>query len=204
MKLLHIDSSVLGDNSVSRILSAEIVARQKALHPSIDIIYRDLALDVVSHLSGGHIAARHGAQIEEQGLRGDIAKGDEYLTELLGADIVVIGAPMYNFSVSSQLKVWIDRIVVAGRTFSYSDTGEVQALVSPSKKIFIASTRGSTYAAGSPYAAFEHHESYLKGVFAFLGLHDVTIIRAEGLAFGPEARDAAISQARGEISSMAV
>lgn len=202
MKLLHIDSSVLGDDSVSRSLSAEIVAKLKALHPSIDIIYRDLASDVVDHLSIGHIAARHGAPVEEKGLLGDIATGEEYLAELVDADIIVIGAPMYNFSVSSQLKVWIDRIVVAGRTFKYSETGEVQTLLPAAKKIFIASTRGSAYASGSPYAAFEHHESYLKGVFAFLGLHDVTIVRAEGLAYGPDARSAAISQARGEISAI--
>src|SRR5215471_5745089 len=120
VKLLHIDSSILGDNSVSRVLSAEIVARQRALHPSIDVIYRDLTASVPHHLSIAHIAARHGAPVEDQGLLGDIARGENYLTELFGADVIVIGAPMYNFSVSSQLKIWIDRIVVAGRTFKYS------------------------------------------------------------------------------------
>ncbi|SDI51845.1 FMN-dependent NADH-azoreductase [Paraburkholderia steynii] len=202
MKLLHIDSSILGNDSVSRTLSAEIVARQVALHPSIEVTYRDLASEIAEHLSIGHVAVRHGATVEEPGLLGDIKKGDEYLDELFDADIVVVGAPMYNFSISSQLKVWIDRVVVAGRTFKYSQTGEIQTLLPTSKQIFIASTRGSAYSAGSPYAALEHHESYLKGVFSFLGQHDVTVIRAEGLAFGPEAKNAAISQARGEIASI--
>jgi FMN-dependent NADH-azoreductase len=203
MKLLHIDSSILGNDSVSRMLSAEIVARQVELHPSTEVVHRDLASDIASHLSIGHVAARHGAPVEAPSLLGDIQKGEDYLEELQGADIVVIGAPMYNFSVPSQLKVWIDRVVVSGRTFRYSETGEIQSLLSPSKKIFIASTRGGAYSPGTPHAALEHHESYLKGVFAFLGLHDVTIIRAEGLAFGPEAKNTAISNARGEIALIA-
>lgn len=203
MKLLHIDSSLLGQDSVSRTLSAEIVERQKALHPSIEVIYRDLAVDVAGHLSLGHLAARNGASVEGQALLDDIAKGEAYIAELIEADIIVVGAPMYNFSVSSQLKVWIDRIVVAGRTFRYGPMGEVLTMLSPSKKIFIASTRGGAYQPGSPQAAFEHHESYLKVIFAFLGLNDVTVVQAEGLAFGPDARKAAVEKANGQISSIA-
>jgi FMN-dependent NADH-azoreductase len=203
MKLLHIDSSVLGKESVSRALSTEIVERQKELHPSLEVTYRDVSQNVVSHISISHLSARHGALVEQQALLDDIAKGDSYIDELMDADIIVIGAPMYNFSVSSQLKVWIDRVVVAGRTFKYSATGEIQPLIESAKKVFIASTRGGAYAPGSPQEEFEHHESYLKGIFKFLGLNDVTIIRAEGLAFGPEARDASIGQARNMIAAIA-
>ena len=202
MRLLHIDSSVLGTHSVSRQLTAEIVARQRALHPGLDITYRDLAADAALHLSPAHLAAAQGAAVNDQLLGADLAKGSAYLDDLLAADIVVIGAPMYNFSVPSQLKGWIDRVVVAGKTFSYSEKG-AQGLLSPGKRAFIASSRGNVYTPGSPVAAFEHHESYLTGVLSFIGLTDITVIRAEGLAFGPDAKAAALTQARSSIAALA-
>ena len=201
MQLLHIDSSLLGTNSASRALSAEIVAKQIALHPGINVVRRDLAADAASHLSSAHLAAWQGAAIEDDVLGADLAKGGAYLDELLAADIIVIGAPMYNFSIPSQLKAWIDRVVVAGKTFRYGANGAEGLL--KNKKVFIASSRGNVYAAGSPAAAFEHHESYLTGVLAFIGLTDVTIVRAEGLAFGPEAKEAAMLKARANIAAMA-
>jgi FMN-dependent NADH-azoreductase len=201
MQLLHIDSSVLGTNSASRALSAEIVAKQIALHPGINVVRRDLAADAASHLSSAHLAAWQGAAVEDDDLGADLAKGGAYLNELLAADIIVIGAPMYNFSIPSQLKAWIDRVVVAGKTFRYGANGAEGLLTN--KKVFIASSRGNVYAAGSPAAAFEHHESYLTGVLSFIGLTDVTIVRAEGLAFGPEAKEAAMLKARANIAAMA-
>jgi FMN-dependent NADH-azoreductase len=108
---------------------------------------------------------------------------------------------MYNFSIPSQLKAWIDRVVVAGKTFRYNANGPEGLL--KNKKVFIASSRGSVYAAGSPAAALEHHESYLIGVLSFIGLTDVTVVRAEGLALGAEARDAALLKARQNIAAMA-
>ncbi|HWX32636.1 MAG TPA: NAD(P)H-dependent oxidoreductase [Steroidobacteraceae bacterium] len=202
MQLLHIDSSVLGPNSASRALTAEIVARQVTLHPGISVIHRDLAADAALHLSSAHLAAWQGGTVEDTALELDIAKGGGYLEELQAADIIVIGAPMYNFSIPSQLKAWIDRVVVAGKTFRYGPNG-AEGLLSKSKKVFIASSRGNVYAAGSPAAALEHHESYLIGVLSFMGLTDVTIIRAEGLAFGAEAREAAMLKAREHIAAMA-
>jgi FMN-dependent NADH-azoreductase len=201
MQLLHIDSSVLGPNSASRALSAEIVARQLALHPGINVVHRDLAGDAALHLSSAHLAAWQGGAVEDADLGADLAKGGAYLEELLAADIIVIGAPMYNFSVPSQLKAWIDRVVVAGKTFRYGANGAEGLL--KNKKVFIASSRGNVYAAGSPAAALEHHESYLTGVLSFIGLTDVTIVRAEGLAFGPEAKEAAMLQARANIAAIA-
>ena len=201
MQLLHIDSSVLGSNSASRALSAEIVAKQIALHPGINVVRRDLAADAASHLSSAHLAAWQGAAVEDDDLGADLAKGGAYLNELLAADIIVIGAPMYNFSIPSQLKAWIDRVVVAGKTFRYGANGAEGLLTN--KKVFIASSRGNVYAAGSPAAAFEHHESYLTGVLSFIGLTDVTIVRAEGLAFGPEAKEAAMLKARANIAALA-
>ena len=108
---------------------------------------------------------------------------------------------MYNFSIPSQLKAWIDRVVVAGKTFRYGANGAEGLL--KNKKAFIASSRGNVYAAGSPAAVLEHHESYLTGVLSFIGSTDVTIVRAEGLAFGPEARDTAMLRARENIAAMA-
>jgi FMN-dependent NADH-azoreductase len=201
MQLLHIDSSVLGSNSASRALSAEIVARQVALHPGIKVVHRDLATDAALHLSSAHLAAWQGGAVEDALLDADLAKGGAYMDELFAADIVVIGAPMYNFSIPSQLKAWIDRVVVAGKTFRYGANGPEGLLMG--KKVFIASSRGSVYAPGSPAAALEHHESYLTGVLSFIGLKDVTIVRAEGLGLGAEARAAAMLQARENIAAMA-
>ena len=201
MQLLHIDSSVLGPNSASRALSAEIVARQTALRPGMNVVRRDLAADAAFHLSSAHLAAWQGNAVEDADLGADLAKGGAYLDELFAADIIVIGAPMYNFSIPSQLKAWIDRVVVAGKTFRYGANGAEGLL--KNKKVFIASSRGNVYAAGSPAAALEHHESYLTGVLSFIGLTDVTIVRAEGLAFGPEAKEAAMLRARENIASMA-
>src|SRR5277367_6239904 len=184
MQLLHIDSSVLGTNSASRALSAEIVAKQVALRPGINVVHRDLATDAALHLSSAHLAAWQGGPIEDALLGADLAKGGAYLEELLASDVLVIGAPMYNFSIPSQLKAWIDRVVVAGKTFRYGANGPEGLL--KNKKVFIASSRGSVYAPGSSAAALEHHESYLTGVLSFIGLTDVAIVRAEGLAFGPE------------------
>jgi FMN-dependent NADH-azoreductase len=201
MLLLHIDSSVLGANSASRALSADIVERERALHPGLSVIHRDLAADSALHLSPAHLAAWQGGAVDDDLLGADLKKGGGYLEELTAADIVVIGAPMYNFSIPSQLKAWIDRVVVAGKTFRYGAKG-AEGLLS-NKKVFIASSRGNVYAPGSPAAALEHHENYLIGVLGFIGLTDVTVVRAEGLAFGPEAREAAMLNARKTIEAIA-
>jgi FMN-dependent NADH-azoreductase len=201
MKLLHLDTSILGSNSVSRALSAEIVAREVALHPGLEVTYRDLVEDKALHLSGAHLAVFQGGQADAV-LGTDVAKGAAYMDELFAADIVVIGLPMYNFSIPSQLKAWIDRVTVAGKTFRYGANGTPEGLVT-GKTVIIASARGGVYSAGSPAAPFEHQESYLIALLGFLGMRDVTVVRAEGLAQGPEIREKAIAQARQEIAALA-
>ncbi len=201
MKLLHIDSSILGAGSASRALTAEIVARQIKLHPGLEVTYRDVAADAALHLSAAHMAALQGQKPQDAQLDADLAKGSAYLQELIDADIIVIGAPMYNFSIPSQLKAWIDRVVIVGKTFRYTANG-AEGLLSSSKKVFIASSRGNVYTAGSPAAPFEHHETYLRSILSFMGLTDVTVVRAEGLAFGPEARAAAMDKARAHIAAL--
>src|SRR6266851_2967674 len=122
MKLLHLDSSVLGPHSVSRQVSAAIVDRLRKATPGLEIVYRDLTLTPLAHLSGSHLSAGQGAA-PEAALQQDLAAGRAVLDEFLAADIVVLGAPMYNFTLPSQLKAWIDRIVVAGKTFKYGARG---------------------------------------------------------------------------------
>lgn len=201
MKLLHVDSSILGQSSVSRILSAEIAATQKALHPGVEASYRDLAAAPLGHLDGAHLAAAQGAVPADAAIEKDIALGEEMLDEFLAADIVVVGAPMYNFGVPSQLKAWIDRLAVAGKTFRYTAEGP-QGLAG-GKEVIVASSRGGFYSPGTPAAALDHQESYLRGVFNFFGINDVTFVRAEGVALGTEARDKAIEAARGEVTRLA-
>lgn len=201
MKLLHVDSSILGQGSVSRHLSASIVAQQQALHPGIGIVRRDLATDPVDHLSGLHLAAAQGAVPEAEALQRDLAAGQAALEEFLEADIVVVGAPMYNFGIPSQLKAWIDRLAVAGRTFRYGANG-AEGLAG-GKTVIVASSRGGFYGADTQAAFLDHQETYLRGVFGFFGITDISFIRAEGVAMGEPQRQQAIDSAKAEILKLA-
>lgn len=202
MTILHIDSSILGDSSVSRSLSAAIVARQLVLHPDSRVIYRDVVADAALHLSDQHLAVFQGGAAADPVLRADITAGSAHIDDLFVADIIVIGVPMYNFSIPSQLKGWIDRVAVAGRTFRYGPSGP-EGLLPKGKRVFIASSRGGVYSCDSPAAFLEHQESYLKGVLTFLGLTDITVIRAEGLSLGEAAKAGAIAKAKNEIDALA-
>jgi FMN-dependent NADH-azoreductase len=178
MKLLHIDAGITGSNSVTRQLSAAAVEALARANPNLDVIYRDLDADPVPHLDSRKLAS---------------LQDNEILTEFLDADVLVIGAPMYNFGIPSQLKAWLDHILVAGKTFRYTAAG-VEGLAGD-KKVIIASARGGIYAAGGPQAAVDFQEPHLTTLFRFLGIDQVTIIRAEGVAIGPEQRAAAIDAA---------
>jgi len=200
MKLLHVDSSILGHGSVSRILSAEMVAALKAGRPDVEVTYRDLSAEPLGHLTAGHLGALQGAPVDA-GLQSDVDAGKTALEEFLAADIVVIGAPMYNFGIPSQLKAWIDRLAVAGKTFRYGAMGP-EGLCG-GKKVIIASSRGGVFSAGTPTAAFDFQETYLRALFGFFGITDVTFVRAEGVAMGPEARAKAIDDAKTEATRLA-
>lgn len=201
MKLLHVDSSILGQGSVSRQLSAEIVAAEQRLHPGIEVTYRDLAVAPVGHLSGAHLAAAQGTAPESADVRQDVAAGQAVLEEFLAADIVVVGAPMYNFAIPTQLKAWIDRLAVAGKTFSYSEKGAVG--LAGGKKVIVASSRGGFYGPQTPIAFLDHQETYLRNLFGFFGITDVTFIRAEGLNLGPDQRAESIAAAKTSIAGLA-
>lgn len=196
MKILHVDASITGPASVSRTLSTEIVESLRRLRPDAELTVRDLAARPIGHLSGAHLLAAQGTQPEEVAVRDDLAAGQGALDEFLAADVVVVGAPMYNFAIPSQLKAWIDRLAVPGATFRYTENGPEG--LAGGKKIIIASSRG-----GFPTEALDHQETYLRTIFGFFGIADITIVRAEGVALGEEARTKAIDGARGEIASLA-
>ena len=190
MKLLHIDASILGANSASRQLSGAVVENLRKATPGLEIAYRDLAAEPLLHLSGEHLAAAQGATPKSQAVLGDVAAGQAALDEFLAADIVVIGAPMYNFTIPSQLKAWIDRVLVAGKTFRYGAAGPEG--LAGSKRVIVAISRGGFYGAGTQAAALEHLETYLRAVFGFIGVADPEFIVAEGLQIGAEQRDKAM------------
>jgi FMN-dependent NADH-azoreductase len=192
MKLLHIDSSVLGPHSVSRQVSAAIVDRLVIANPGLDVVYRDLTTAPLDHLSGSHLAAAQGAE-PAAALQEDLAAGQAVLEEFLAADVVVIGAPMYNFTIPSQLKAWIDRILVAGKTFKYGANG-AEGLAG-NKRVIIAISRGGFYGADTPAAVGEHLETYLRWVFGFIGIANPEIISADGIQMGPDIREKALAGA---------
>jgi FMN-dependent NADH-azoreductase len=200
MKLLHIDSSVLGPNSVSRKVSAAVVERLRQANPALEVGYRDLTATPLSHLSGSHLAAAQGASSSDASLQQDLAVGQAVLEEFLAADIVVLGAPMYNFTIPSQLKAWIDRIVVGGKTFKYGANGPEG--LAGNKRVVVAISRGGFYGAGTPAAALEHLESYLRGVFGFIGVTKLEFISADGVQVGPEHREKALANALEAVTNL--
>ncbi len=201
MKLLHIDSSVLADNSVSRSLTAKIVAEWRAKNPSTTVEYLDLATQAPSHLSADSLGFRlpaGSAMSEVQ--KSENAISEALVQQFLAADVVVIGAPLYNFSIPSQLKAWIDRVAQVGRTFKYTEKGP-QGLAG-GKTVIVASTRGGMYSTSEGGRAMEHQESYLQTVFGFFGVSDVRIVRAEGLAMGEAGKAQALASAHTDILSV--
>jgi FMN-dependent NADH-azoreductase len=185
MKLLHIDSSILGPGSASRTVTEEVVNRWRDSVPGLEVQRLDLAEAPLPHLTGGSLA-----QANEL----EAARDAQTLADFQAADVIVLGAPMYNFGVPTQLKSWIDRIVVAGETFRYTASGPEG--LAKGKKVIIAASAGSAYAANAPG---EYVETYLKFVFGFIGISDVTVLRAEGLALSPENRQKGLDQALAAI-----
>lgn len=185
MKLLHVDSAITGDQSVTRKLSADVVARLTTANPGIKVTYRDLVANPFGHLLLGDMPAQ--------------GETTPVVNEFVDADIVVIGAPMYNFSVSTQLKAWIDRILVAGKTFRYTEAGPIG--LAGGKRVIVTVSRGNFYGADAPAAMDEHVETFLKTIFGLIGVTPEFVI-AEGLSLGPEQLRAAMMQAEQEISAL--
>lgn len=192
MNILHIDSSIQGELSVSRKISKAVVSRLKEISPQSPVIYRDLATDPLPQISPQVIAATHAVDGATHAAS-EASALTEALDQVLGADVIVIGAPMYNFSIPTQLKTWLDAIAVPGKTFSYGPEG-VRGLLGE-KRVVVASARGGFYGPDSPAASAEHHETYLRAFFGFLGVTRFEVIRAEGVRIAPEIAERAIEAA---------
>ena len=201
MNLLHVDSSITGERSVSRQLSAAVVARLTAADPGLTVVRRDLVANPLPVLDAATLAGINVTPQPQPAEHQEEERAEHaVMREFLAADIVVVGAPMYNFGIPAQLKTWIDYLSVAGKTFKYTEQGPVGLV--PGKRVVIASSRGGLYGPGAPAAGLEHQETYLRTIFGFFGVTDLTVVRAEGLAMGPDKAQAAVAEALGEIGEL--
>lgn len=199
MQLLHIDSAITGIHSVSRQLTAQTVSAWMARYPDTQVSYIDLVADAPGHFTMEAMAPRTG---QTEGLSAsqqqENAVSEQLVSQFLAADVVVMGAPLYNFGIPSQLKAWIDRIAQPGRTFQYTATGPEG--LAQGKTVIIASSRGGVYSTSEAGRAMEHQESYLQTVLGFFGITDVRFVRAEGVAMGDETKAQALESATQDIA----
>jgi FMN-dependent NADH-azoreductase len=198
--ILHIDSSPRGDRSYSRTLSHEFIESWKASHSADTVTYRDLGHNPVPHVDENWIAAAFSPpQARTPELKNAIAISDSLVDEFLAADRYVFGIPMYNFNVPSTFKAYIDQVIRVGRTFAVSENGTFQGLVE-GKKMLVITARGGSFSAGSPAAAYDFQEPFLRTAFGFLGITDITFINAENLAGGDEVREQSLAKAKQAIA----
>jgi FMN-dependent NADH-azoreductase len=195
-KALILNSAVTGDASVSKRLTAAFADELKARDPQTTIVTRDLGANPVPHLLPETVAGiRSTATTEAE--KAALALSDELVDELREIDLLVIGAPMYNFGIPSGLKTWFDYILRAGVTFRYTENGPEGLL--PVKKAIVVETRGGLYSEG-PAVAMDSQEPHLRTLLGFMGVTDVVFVRAEKLGFGPEAVQAAVDKALAELN----
>jgi len=201
MNLLHIDSSPFLFGSVSRELTAEVVSAWCQCHPQGTVTYRDLGSHPPAHLSAEAMNALHngGLGVVSEAAQQEVAAIERAIDELMRCDALVIGAPMYNHAVSSNLKCWLDQIAQAGRTFRYTAQGPIGLV--PDKPVYVVSSRGGIYSLGEAKRQ-DFQEPYLLSMLAFLGLYDVTVIRAEGVNLSPAIKKRAMAAARGQIGTL--
>ena len=198
MNVLQLDSSILGEVSVSRQLTQSVAERLRESEPGLHVVQRDLGKEPLAHLTPEILATRGSAAELLNELQHREARLDEELiAELKSADVLVIGAPLYNFTIPTGLKAWIDRIAVAGKTFQYTEKGPVGLV--KGKKAVIVATSGGSYA-DSPVD--QMHVGYLKQVLNFIGVTDIEVVRAPGLAIGAEVRAHSIAKAKGQIREL--
>ena len=199
-KLLFVSSSILGENSKSRALGLDFIETWKRRHPGTAVVERDLVAETLPHVTGAVLgAALTPAEKRSPEQAETAALADRLIEEIEAADVILLAVPMYNFSVPSTFKAWIDHIVRAGRTFRYGAEGPVGLL--QNKKVFVVASRGGVYSSGAG-KSMDFHEPYLRGVLGFIGLKDVTFIHAEGLAISPETAAGALDGARAAIAEL--
>ncbi|PUA18978.1 FMN-dependent NADH-azoreductase [Glaciimonas sp. PCH181] len=199
-KLLHLNSSVRNTGSISRQLTAEFLTKWMLANPNDTIVERDLSANPVPHLTEQMMGAFFTPEAQRSPQQAETVKlSDSLINELMDADVIVIGAPMYNFSISSTLKAWIDHVARAGRTFKYTENGPVGLV--QGKKVVIFTSRGGVYSHGAG-KAMDFHETYLRAVLGFIGLSDIDFIHTEGMAMGEEAVASAISHSRSTMTEL--
>jgi FMN-dependent NADH-azoreductase len=199
-KVLIINSSALGEASVSNRLTRELADKIQATDPSVEVNIRDIGSDPVPHLTAETVGAIRG-MADSDAARATLELSDRLIAELEEADLLVIGSPMYNFGISSTLKTWFDHVLRAGRTFRYTDEGVSVGLLA-GKTAVVIETRAGFYSQG-PASGLDSQEPHLRTMLGFMGIEDVTYVRAEKLAFGPEAASAAIAEAVEQIGGLA-
>ena len=205
MKLLHIDSSIRGTHSISRELTAAIVDKLRQKNPQIEVSYRDLAAVPLPHMTLASLPTDHPTSrfagpldAEAQRVRGE---SQRILDEFMAADIVVLGAPMYNWSIPTQLKAWLDIIIVPGKTFTYGEHGPMKGLVGD-KRFIVVVTRGVFYGLGSDWNSAEHTETYMRTVLSFIGVNHPEFILAEGVTAGEQNKVKAMLSALSDVQQL--
>ena len=200
MRLLHIDASGQTSRSVSRALSRDLVRQWVASHPATEITYRDLALLPPSPVDERWIAAAFTPpEIQTPELAAALEESDILVNELIAADVVVFGMPMYNWTVPATVKAWLDQVIRAGRTFRYN--GPTPEGLVRGKKVIVTAASAGDYSPSSPLAHMNHFDPYLKMVFGFMGITDVEIITVHG--YDEHARIPSLAQAQTRISEIA-
>lgn len=197
--ILIIDSAATGDASVSRKLTAELAERLSRRDPTVRIVRRDVGAATIPHLTAETVGAIRGGA-DTDAARATLALSDTLIAELAEADLLVLGAPMYNFGMASTLKTWFDHVIRSGATFHYGAEGPEGHL--KGKRAVVVETRAGFYSAG-PAASMDNQEPHIRTLLAFIGITDVVFVRAEKLAFGPEAAEAAIAEAVVELEAFA-
>lgn len=198
--VLVLNSSASGPDSVSRQLVRETVDQLRARNPSLGVVEHDLDANPIPHLNAETTAALRAGQTATAAQLEAGRLSDTLIAELKAAETIVIGAPMYNFGIPSTLKAWFDYVLRAGLTFKYSEAGP-EGLVTGKRAIVVLS-RGGLYSSG-PAQPMDSQEPHLRTMLGFMGVTDVTFIRAEKLGFGPEARQQAINDAQAELAKVA-
>lgn len=198
--ILHINSSARTAGSISRELTGQFLRKWLETNPGDTIVERDLTQAPIPHLTEEMIGAFFTPAADRTPQQARIVKlSDELVDELLAADVVVIAAPMYNFSITSSLKAWIDHVCRAGRTFKYTENGPVGLI--EGKKVYVFTSRGGVYSQG-PGKSMDYHETYLRAVLGFIGIKDITFVHTEGLGLGAEAAEKAVAQSRSAIEQL--
>ena len=196
--VLIIESSARQQGSFSRQLTQQFISQWQAAHPADQVTLRDLALNPVPHLDanllGGWMKPEAQRNADEQS---SLQRSNELTDELLAADVLMLAAPMYNFAIPSTLKAWLDHVLRAGVTFKYTETGPQGLLTG--KKAYVLTARGGLYAGSTS----DHQEPYLRQVLAFVGIHDVTFVHAEGMNLGGDFQEKGLNQAKASLSAIA-